>query len=230
MASVAVDAGTSTPPASTNHGAGPSPASRVQHVAGESPGPRIAHRPAPHASHGSPSERAAPCGRPGIATCSLAARRPPCRSLARFERRPDQGSEPIGLAPVHPRGRPLNPPAPPLGERRRTRSGDLVPEHAEAVTDHTTQPPGRSLRPRSRPESPDSGQRPGAWALRQSLGLRWLWHLSHPAPLIVDEIGYLPVTQSGATRFFQLVNPALRERRDRAHLPQGLRGVGPGPR
>ncbi|WP_419935254.1 ATP-binding protein [Candidatus Palauibacter sp.] len=30
--------------------------------------------------------------------------------------------------------------------------------------------------------------------------------LSHPALLIVDEIGYLPVTQSGATLFFQLVN------------------------
>ena len=29
---------------------------------------------------------------------------------------------------------------------------------------------------------------------------------SHPARLIVDEIGYLPVTQSGATLFFQLVN------------------------
>ncbi len=35
---------------------------------------------------------------------------------------------------------------------------------------------------------------------------RRLKTLSHPALLIVDEIGYLPVTQSGATLFFQLVN------------------------
>ena len=35
---------------------------------------------------------------------------------------------------------------------------------------------------------------------------RRLKTLPHPAPLIVDEIGYLPVTQSGATLFFQLVN------------------------
>ena len=35
---------------------------------------------------------------------------------------------------------------------------------------------------------------------------RRLRTLSHPALLIVDEIGYLPVTQSGATLFFQLVN------------------------
>ena len=35
---------------------------------------------------------------------------------------------------------------------------------------------------------------------------RRLKTLCHPALLIVDEIGYLPVTQSGATLFFQLVN------------------------
>jgi hypothetical protein len=35
---------------------------------------------------------------------------------------------------------------------------------------------------------------------------RRLKTLSHPALLIVDEIVYLPVTQSGATLFFQLVN------------------------
>ena len=35
---------------------------------------------------------------------------------------------------------------------------------------------------------------------------RHLRTLSHPVPPIVDEIGYLPVTQSGATLFFQLVN------------------------
>ena len=35
---------------------------------------------------------------------------------------------------------------------------------------------------------------------------RRLKTLTHPALLIVDEIGYLPVTQSGAVLFFQLVN------------------------
>ena len=30
--------------------------------------------------------------------------------------------------------------------------------------------------------------------------------LTHPALLVVDEIGYLPVSQSGAVLFFQLVN------------------------
>ena len=35
---------------------------------------------------------------------------------------------------------------------------------------------------------------------------RRLKTLTHPALLVVDEIGYLPVTQSGAILFFQLVN------------------------
>ena len=35
---------------------------------------------------------------------------------------------------------------------------------------------------------------------------RRLKTLTHPALLVVDEIGYLPVTQSGAVLFFQLVN------------------------
>ena len=35
---------------------------------------------------------------------------------------------------------------------------------------------------------------------------RRLKTLTHPALLIVDEIGYLPVTQSGAVLFFQLIN------------------------
>ena len=30
--------------------------------------------------------------------------------------------------------------------------------------------------------------------------------LTHPALLVVDEIGYLPVTQDGAVLFFQLIN------------------------
>ena len=38
-----------------------------------------------------------------------------------------------------------------------------------------------------------------------------IWHgdlkvLTHPALLVVDEIGYLPVSQDGAILFFQLVN------------------------
>ena len=36
--------------------------------------------------------------------------------------------------------------------------------------------------------------------------------LTHPALLVVDEIGYLPVTRNGATLFFQLIN----ERYERA--------------
>ncbi len=35
---------------------------------------------------------------------------------------------------------------------------------------------------------------------------RRLKTLTHPALLVVDEIGYLPVTQSGAILFFQLIN------------------------
>ena len=30
--------------------------------------------------------------------------------------------------------------------------------------------------------------------------------LTHPALLVVDEIGYLPVSRAGATTFFQLIN------------------------
>ena len=30
--------------------------------------------------------------------------------------------------------------------------------------------------------------------------------LTHPALLVVDEIGYLPVTRNGATLFLQLIN------------------------
>ena len=35
---------------------------------------------------------------------------------------------------------------------------------------------------------------------------RRLKTLARPALLVVDEIGYLPVTQSGAVLFFQLIN------------------------
>ena len=54
--------------------------------------------------------------------------------------------------------------------------------------------------------------------------------LTHPSLLVVDEIGYLPITQTGAVLFFQLMNAALRTRLDRADLEQGLRGMGRGPR
>jgi DNA replication protein DnaC len=49
--------------------------------------------------------------------------------------------------------------------------------------------------------------------------------LTHPALLVVDEIGYLPITRNGAMLFFQLMAP-LRDRLHRPHLEQGLRGVG----
>ena len=34
--------------------------------------------------------------------------------------------------------------------------------------------------------------------------------LTHPALLVVDEIGYLPVSQDGAVLFFQLISPGTR--------------------
>lgn len=37
--------------------------------------------------------------------------------------------------------------------------------------------------------------------LRRRLGI-----LTYPVLLVVDEIGYLPVTRNGATLFFQLIN------------------------
>ena len=50
-----------------------------------------------------------------------------------------------------------------------------------------------------------------------SLALR-LKVLSHPALLVVDEIGYLPVRQDGAMLFFQLTN--ARDERGSAVLAQ----------
>ena len=52
--------------------------------------------------------------------------------------------------------------------------------------------------------------------------------LTYPALLVVDEIGYLPVGQSGAVLFFQLVNRRY-ERASTVDLEQGLRGMGPDP-
>ena len=40
--------------------------------------------------------------------------------------------------------------------------------------------------------------------------------LTHPALLVVDEIGYLPVSRNGATLFFQLINERYEERYERA--------------
>ena len=48
--------------------------------------------------------------------------------------------------------------------------------------------------------------------------------LTHPALLVVDEIGYLPVSQDGAVLFFQLIN--ARHERASTVLQQGLRGMG----
>ena len=53
--------------------------------------------------------------------------------------------------------------------------------------------------------------------------------LTHPALLVVDEIGYLPVTRSGASPVLPAHQPPLRARFDRGHLEQGLRAVGGDP-
>ena len=50
--------------------------------------------------------------------------------------------------------------------------------------------------------------------------------LTHPALLVVDEIGYLPVSQDGAVLFFQLSQRPARAGVDGADLEQGLRGMG----
>ena len=53
---------------------------------------------------------------------------------------------------------------------------------------------------------------------------RRLHVLTHPALLVVDEIGYLPVNHDGAVLFFQLIN--ARHERASTVLQQGLRGLG----
>jgi DNA replication protein DnaC len=50
--------------------------------------------------------------------------------------------------------------------------------------------------------------------------------LTHPAVLVVDEIGDLPISRTGAMLFFQLMTAPVRARVHRPHLEQGLRGVG----
>ena len=55
---------------------------------------------------------------------------------------------------------------------------------------------------------------------------RGLKTLTYPALLVVDEIGYLPVTQSGAILFFQLVNRRYGRASTVLTSKQGLRGVG----
>ena len=47
--------------------------------------------------------------------------------------------------------------------------------------------------------------------------------LTHPALLVVDEIGYLPVNQDGAVLFFQLINA----RHERASSPTAPTGISP---
>ncbi|MEX2048651.1 MAG: ATP-binding protein [Gemmatimonadota bacterium] len=49
--------------------------------------------------------------------------------------------------------------------------------------------------------------------------------LTHPALLVVDEIGYLPITRNGA-RLFPAHGSSLRDRFHGPHLEQELRGVG----
>ena len=48
--------------------------------------------------------------------------------------------------------------------------------------------------------------------------------LTHPALLVVDEIGYLPVNQDGAVLFFQLIN-ARHERASTVLGTTKIRGV-----
>ena len=50
--------------------------------------------------------------------------------------------------------------------------------------------------------------------------------LTHPALLVVDEIGYLPVNQDGAVLFFQAHQRPARAGVDGADVEQGLRGLG----
>ena len=71
--------------------------------------------------------------------------------------------------------------------------------------------------------------RPGRLPLEEAKAVGRLKTLTHPPLLVVDEIGYLPVTQSGAVLFFQLINRRYGARLDRTHIEQGLRGVGPPP-
>ena len=47
--------------------------------------------------------------------------------------------------------------------------------------------------------------------------------LTHPALLVVDEIGYLPVTRNGAMLFFPAYGSPLRDRLDGSDLEQALR-------
>ena len=49
--------------------------------------------------------------------------------------------------------------------------------------------------------------------------------LTHPALLVVDEIGYLPISRTDAMLFFQLMTRRY-ERASTAHIQQGLRRVG----
>jgi DNA replication protein DnaC len=50
--------------------------------------------------------------------------------------------------------------------------------------------------------------------------------LTHPSVLVVDEIGYLPVSRTGAMHFFQLMSRRYERALHRADQQQELRGVG----
>ena len=51
--------------------------------------------------------------------------------------------------------------------------------------------------------------------------------LTYPSLLVIDEIGYLPVSQSGAMFFFQLINRRYERASTVLTSNKGLRGVGP---
>ena len=55
---------------------------------------------------------------------------------------------------------------------------------------------------RPRPPQPKISRRPGRRPRRIKV-------LTHPSLLVVDEIGYLPVTPEGAILFFRLINAAM---------------------
>ena len=66
--------------------------------------------------------------------------------------------------------------------------------------------PGRGARPAGVLRVPEGSGRvpPGGGTKGQLQRRRRV--LTHPALLVADEIGYLPMTRNGATLFFQLIN------------------------
>lgn len=50
--------------------------------------------------------------------------------------------------------------------------------------------------------------------------------LTHPALLVIDEIGYLPISRTGAMLFFQLIDATVRAGLDRADSSEGFEDWG----